>query len=126
MQASADATTEIFLAGAGSFAEEIADWARAAGLRVAGLIDLHDGERVGSTIAGTPVLASEEPGGGRRLAIAAGGDRAAHWRRLQGRGWEAVSIVHPAATLAAGVRVAPGAVVGPAAVIGAQSSAPMP
>jgi sugar O-acyltransferase (sialic acid O-acetyltransferase NeuD family) len=117
-----DAVDEILLAGAGSFAEEVADWAAAAGLRVAGLIDLHDGDRVGQTIAGIPVLSTREPGAGRGIAVAAGGDRAEHWRRLADGGWVPRTVLHPAAMVAVSVRLEPGAIVGPGAVIGAQSS----
>ena len=41
----------LYIGGTGSFAAELADWARAAGHRVEGLIELHD------------PIAAAEPGG---------------------------------------------------------------
>jgi sugar O-acyltransferase (sialic acid O-acetyltransferase NeuD family) len=112
---------ELFLAGAGSFALEVADWAAAAGMRVAGLIDLHDGDLVGSEIGGVPVISPDSPGEGRGVAIAAGGDRGAHWELIGAQGWRPCSIVHPRASIAASAELGGGVVAGPGAIVGAQS-----
>jgi hypothetical protein len=43
-----DTSLDIFIAGTGSFAAEIADWAQAAGRRVAGLVELFDDSDTGT------------------------------------------------------------------------------
>jgi len=112
----------VYVAGTGSFAAELADWARAAGLEVEGLVELVDDARVGSTVHGLRVVGAGRAGRAA-VVIGLGGDRRERWRRLEGGGWEAAApLVHPAASLAADVRLAPGAAVGPGAVIGSGSS----
>lgn len=100
----------------------MADWARAAGLRVAGLIEMLEEERVGGTRHGFPIVALA--GGSVRASavLGMGGDRRAAWERLAERGWSAGRVVHPAAVVAFDARLGAGAAVGPVAAIGACSS----
>jgi UDP-perosamine 4-acetyltransferase len=109
----------LFIAGTGSFAAEISDWARAAGEEVVGLIEMIDPARVGSRIDGLPVLAPESCPAGGRAVLGLGGERRASWERLAAAGWTPGTIIHPAAHLASDAAVQEGAVVGPLAVIGA-------
>lgn len=117
----ARADVGLCLAGSGSFAVEVAEWAQAAGLRVVALIDLLDGALIGTTVAEVPVIRSGSPAEGRHAAVAAGGDRGAHWELISGSGWQPQTIVHPSASISASARLAPGCVVGPGAVVGARS-----
>jgi sugar O-acyltransferase (sialic acid O-acetyltransferase NeuD family) len=112
----------IYVAGTGSYAAEIAEYAAAAGLRVAGLVELIDPTRIGSTIHGFQVFdADAVPKDGALLAIAAGSDRSAKWAALAEHGWAAVTIVHAAAVVSPSVNIGSGSIVGPTAVIGAQT-----
>jgi sugar O-acyltransferase (sialic acid O-acetyltransferase NeuD family) len=107
------------VAGTGSFALEVAEWAQASGLRVAGLIELMDSDRVGTERHGLPVIAvAPRPPAGRAV-IGAGGDRRAHWAAVAEHGWEPVAVVHPRAWLSPSVRIGAGVVVGPNATLGA-------
>jgi UDP-perosamine 4-acetyltransferase len=126
----AEPRRSICLAGSGSFAVDVAEWAAAAGWEVAGLIELRDERRVGSSVEGHVVLAAQSPAhaaqapraGSGVAAVAAGGSRRAHWLALQPHGWLAGTIVHPHAWVSPTARLAPGCVVGPGAVIGAGCS----
>jgi sugar O-acyltransferase (sialic acid O-acetyltransferase NeuD family) len=108
----------LFLAGSGSFAIEVGEWASDAGWRVLGLIELLDPARIGSSVSGLPVVGADAPLGG--AVVAAGGSRAEHWSRLAGS-WEPVAVTHPRAHVSRSATVAPGCVVGPGAVVGAKS-----
>jgi len=115
---------ELFVAGSGSFAIEVADWATDAGWRVVGLVELLDRSRIGTVIGGHPIVGDDAPPPDGRVVVGLGGPRNEHWSRLAGHGWSAASVVHPcahistAATLHVGCVVAPGAVVGVETVIG--------
>jgi sugar O-acyltransferase (sialic acid O-acetyltransferase NeuD family) len=109
---------ELHVAGTGSFALEVVEYARDAGFRVAGLVELVDEQRIGTTIHGLAVVSSEN-GGGAAVAIALGGDRLSHWARLSSCGWSPVAVVHPRAQVSSSAVVGPGAVVGPLSVLGA-------
>ena len=63
-----DRSGDIYVAGTGSFALEVAEYARDAGFTVAGLIELQDPARVGTEVHGLPVRAGgrRARGGGRR------------------------------------------------------------
>jgi sugar O-acyltransferase (sialic acid O-acetyltransferase NeuD family) len=116
----------IFVVGSRSFAAEAIGYATEAGLRVLGLLEAKQRERIGQTIHGLPVawLEDVEPDG--RAAIVGTGDtgRREVVGRLLGAGWDVAALVHPKAHLAAtvavgrGVLVAPGVVVGARAVLG--------
>jgi hypothetical protein len=55
---------ELYLAGTGSFAVEVAEWAEDAGQAVVGLIELLDSSRVGVALTGRSVLAPDSPPAG--------------------------------------------------------------
>lgn len=109
---------ELHIAGTGSFALEVVEYAMAAGWRVAGLIELMDDERVGSAIHGLPVRDGADPG---IAVIGAGGDRNAMWAPLAAKGWQAATVRHPTAHVSPSARLAPGCVIAPAAVVAAAS-----
>ncbi len=111
----------LFVAGTGSFAAEIADWARAAGNTIIGLVEMRDPSRVGSTVSGLPVVGPEPPPGQGSVVLGLGGDRSVLWDRLAAQGWAARTICHPAASLGAGVELELGATVGPLAVVGVET-----
>ena len=107
---------ELHIAGTGSFALEVAEYAADAGWRVSGLIELMDDERVGSLIHGLPVRGADEPG---VAVIGAGGDRLAMWAPLAAHGWNAATVCHPTAHVSPSASLAPGCVIAPAAVVAA-------
>ena len=111
---------EIHVAGTGSFALEVAEYARDAGVAVVGLIELVDPSRVGTSIHGLPVRAAQgPPASGATAVIGAGGDRLALWALLAGHGWRAGSVVHPTAHVSPSAGLGDGCVVAPGAVVGA-------
>jgi acetyltransferase EpsM len=111
---------DIHVAGTGSFALEVAEYARDAGLEVAGLIELQDPARVGTEVHGLPVRAADDPpADGAAAVVGAGGDRLAHWALPAPHGWRAASVLHPAAHVAPSARVGDGCVVAPGVVVGA-------
>jgi sugar O-acyltransferase (sialic acid O-acetyltransferase NeuD family) len=117
-----DHDREIYVAGTGSFALEIVEYAREAGYRVKGLVELLDSGRVGTEIHGLPVLAAGgERVAGASVAIGAGGDRRAHAASLSEHGWAPATIVHPKAYVSESALVGEGSLVAPGAVIGAAS-----
>lgn len=111
----------LYLAGSGSFAAEVADWATSAGWQVAGAIELIDHSRVGTVVGELEVFGVRAPEQGSAVAIAAGGSRRSHWSRLGGGGWQPRTVVHPHACVSRSARLGAGCVVGPGAVIGAES-----
>jgi acetyltransferase EpsM len=110
---------QLYVAGTGSFAAEIVDWATAAGARVLGLLELLDPSRVGAAIHGLPVCDPADVPPGGTVVIGAGGDRRELWRRLATDRWRPASVIHPAAHLARDAAVGAGATIGPRAVVGA-------
>jgi sugar O-acyltransferase (sialic acid O-acetyltransferase NeuD family) len=115
------ANAPLYLAGSGSFAVEVAEWARDAGRSVVGLIELRDPARVGMTIASVPVLATTPVPAGGRVAVAMGGSRRDTWSSLEHHGWQPATIVHPAAHVSPTARLGAGCVIGPGAVVGAET-----
>jgi acetyltransferase EpsM len=109
---------EIYVAGTGSFALEVVEYARDAGCAVLGLIELVDDTRVGRRIHELEVVAVDGPARGA-FAIGAGGDRHDHAIRLEAAGWEPAVVVHPTAHLSPSASVATGTVVAPGVVVGA-------
>jgi sugar O-acyltransferase (sialic acid O-acetyltransferase NeuD family) len=112
----------LHVAGTGSFAAEVVEFARAAGIRVDGLIELIDRSRVGTSIHGLPVIDAESlPEPEARAVVGLGGERTALWGRLREHGWEAATVVHPRAAISPSARVGAGCIVGPLVVVGARS-----
>lgn len=104
--------------GAGGHARVVIDAAQAAGNAVAGVLD-DDPARCGARVMGLAVAAEETTA--PTLAHVAVGDNAARLalhRRLAGRGWRFVSVIHPRACVARSATVAPGAFVAALAVVG--------
>jgi sugar O-acyltransferase (sialic acid O-acetyltransferase NeuD family) len=114
-------TRSLYVAGTGSFAAEIAEWAADAAAEIYGLIELQQPQRVGSVVHGMPVVGREAPPPEGRAVLGLGGDRQASWRQLEEAGWLAGGVVHPTAHIARSARVAPSATVGPQAVVGAEA-----
>jgi len=86
---------DIHVAGTGSFALEVVEYARGAGFTVAGLIELIDPARVGTEVHGLPVRSADDPPARGALAVVgAGGDRLAHWAVLDPHGWRPATVVH--------------------------------
>jgi UDP-perosamine 4-acetyltransferase len=109
----------LYVAGTGSFALEVVEYARASGHDVRGLLELLDPGRVGSEVHGLPVVAPDTGPGTAVLGL--GGDRLELWSLLAEHGWRAATIVHPAAHVSPSARLAEGCLVGPAAVVGASA-----
>lgn len=113
----------VHVAGTGSYAAEIAEFAKAAGFQVHGLIELIDPARVGTTIHGLPVVdARVPPHAGARAVVAAGANRVRLWEALATDGWTAATVVHPWACVSPSAEIAEGCIAGPAVVIGARSA----
>ena len=109
----------LFLAGSGSLAVEIAEWASDAGFEIAGLVELVDASRVGTRVDGHLVVAVDALPGGAGAVVAAGGTRRARWALLAGA--EPRTVIHPTAHVSPTATISPGCIIGPGAVIGARS-----
>lgn len=107
----------LYVAGTGSFALEMIEYARAAGHEVAGLVELVDSSRIGGEVHGLPVVGLDAGPG--TAIIGLGGERLTLWARLAEHGWRAVTVVHPAAHVSPSAQLGEGCLVAPAAVIGA-------
>jgi sugar O-acyltransferase (sialic acid O-acetyltransferase NeuD family) len=112
----------VFVAGTGSFAAEISDWASAAGVRVLGLIEMLDDHATRRGRHGLPQVGLGPPQPGASAVLGLGGDRRERWDRLAAHGWVPMTVVHPAASLASDVRLGAGVTIGPLAVVGAASA----
>jgi sugar O-acyltransferase (sialic acid O-acetyltransferase NeuD family) len=113
---------DVYVVGTRTFAAEVVDYARDAGLQVAGLVEPHDGAATGASVHGLPVTRlGDEPAGERRTAILGTGetDRRQLVERLRAAGWELSGLIHPRAHVAPSGTVEAGAVIGPAVVVGA-------
>ena len=108
---------ELYIAGTGSFALEVVEYAQSAGHQVAGLVELIDRERIGGRAHGLEI-AGPEAGPGT-VVVGLGGDRLELWALLAEHGWNAGKVVHAAAHVSPSAVVGDGCVVGPGAVIGA-------
>jgi len=109
---------DLYLAGTGSFSQEVAEWANEAGWTVAGRLEL-GGRAAGGRIADPPILDRSAIPAGSHVAIAAGGDRAAHHGALGAAWFVAGTVIHPLAHVSPSARLGPGCIVGPRAVVGA-------
>ena len=108
---------ELYVAGSGSFALEVIEYACAAGNEVVGLVELVDPDRIGGEAHGLPVLGPQQGSGA--VVVGLGGNRLELWALLAEHGWRPARVVHPAAHVSPSADVAEGAVIAPAAVIGA-------
>jgi UDP-perosamine 4-acetyltransferase len=107
----------LYVAGTGSFALEVVEYARASGHEVAGLLELVDSSRIGGEVHGLPVVGPDTGPGTAVLGL--GGDRLTLWSLLAEHGWRAATIVHPAAHVSPSAQLDEGCLAGPVAVIGA-------
>ena len=112
---------ELHVAGTGSFALEVVEYARAAGHDVLGLVELLDPVRVGGEAHGLEIVGAEQQRAGAAV-IGVGGNRLELWSLLAEHGWLAATVVHPDATVSPSARVGEGCVVGPGAVVGAAAT----
>jgi len=108
---------QLHVAGTGSFALEVVEYARAAGHDVVGLVELIDPARVGGEAHGLPVVGPDAGPGATVLGL--GGNRPSLWSLLAEHGWRAERVVHPAAVVSPSAVLGDGVVVGPGAVVGA-------
>lgn len=115
------ASGPLHLAGSGSFAIEVAEWASDAGWEVVALIELIDETRAGLIISGRRIVGAEQVPGDAQAVIASGGDRARHWARIARSGIAPATIVHPTAHVSPSAHLQPGCIVAPRAVIGAET-----
>jgi UDP-3-O-[3-hydroxymyristoyl] glucosamine N-acyltransferase len=113
--------SSLHIAGTGSFAAEIVDWAVGAGFVVEALIALQRPKEAGSVVHGLPVVAPAPAPAGGRAVLGLGGDRLESWRPLAAAGWRGAGVVHPTAHVAASARVDASATIGPLAVVGAEA-----
>jgi sugar O-acyltransferase (sialic acid O-acetyltransferase NeuD family) len=111
----------LYLAGSGSLAVEIAEWASDAGWEIAGLIELVDASRAGMRVGGHVVIAVDALPAGALAVVAAGGSRRDHWSALASAGCEPATVVHPTAHVSGSATVAAGCVIAPRVVIGAST-----
>jgi sugar O-acyltransferase (sialic acid O-acetyltransferase NeuD family) len=113
---------EVHVAGTRTFAAEVVDFARDAGLDVAGLLEPTDRARVGQTIHGLPVAWLDDgpvrPGA---IALLGTGETARRplVERLRAAGWRPGALVHPRAHVAPSASVGEGSLIAPGVVIGA-------
>ena len=115
-------SAEVHVAGTRTFAAEVADFARDAGLRVVGLLEPADRARVGETIHDLPVTWLDDPAPApAAVALLGTGDRARRElvERLRAAGWRAGTLVHPRAHIAPSASVGAGTVIAPGVVVGA-------
>jgi len=112
-------TQSLYIAGTGSFAAEIADWAADTGVEIGGLIALQRPREAGSIVHGIQVVDLEALPPDGRAVLGLGGDRQANWRLLADAGWSAGGVVHPTAHVAGSAKVSPSATIGPQSVVGA-------
>ena len=111
--------SEIYIAGTGSFALEIVEYAQAAGCHVAGLVELVDSARVGTQIHNLNVVAVDHRPVGGSVLIGAGGDRLGYWTLLDDNGWVPGTVIHPDAHISGSATVGEGSIVGPGVILGA-------
>jgi sugar O-acyltransferase (sialic acid O-acetyltransferase NeuD family) len=116
--------TVVHVAGTRSFAAEVIDFARDAGVRVVGLVEPDDGAATAEAVHGLQVARlGEVPAGASRAAIVGTGDadRREVVERLAAAGWHVVGLIHPRAHVAPSSTVDPTALVGPGVVVGARA-----
>ena len=115
----------VHVAGTRSFAAEVADFARDAGLPVAGLVEPYDPARIGTTVHGLLVRSLEDGPSTDSPAVLLGTGEPARRElvaRLLAAGWRPAALVHPRAHVAPSASVAEGALIGPGVVVGAYAT----
>jgi UDP-perosamine 4-acetyltransferase len=116
----------IIIYGAGGHGKVVLDALLQSGREIAGFVD-DDPQRAGGIHCGYPVAAGPgdlEPPGAAELVVAIG-DAASRQRataRVEELGYRLGTVVHPAAVIAGGVRLAPGAMVMAGAVVNPDAS----
>ena len=112
----------VHIAGTGSFAAEVIEFAQAAGFRVAGLVEPIDPARIGGEAHGLPILdPAAPPRPGAPVVVAVGQGRLRIRRMLADAGWGAETIAHPSAVVSPSAVIGAGVVIAPLVVIGAQA-----
>lgn len=103
---------DLIVVGAGGHAKVVVATARAAGLRVAAIVD-DTSARWGTTVLGVPVSGPSEPvlADPEALVVLAIGDNAARRRRASGARCRFAAVVHPSAIVDPTVRIGAGSVV---------------
>lgn len=114
----------VHVMGTRSFAAEVVDFARDAGLSVLGLLEPAEPDRIGSLIYGLPVKPLDDGPAEHHLVLVGTGDvaRREAVARLEQAGWQVASLVHPRAHLAPSARLGVGALIGPGVVVGAAAA----
>lgn len=115
---------ELYVVGTRTFAAEVVGYAEETGFRVVGLLEPYDRERIGQTIHGLSVtwLEETEPVGTAAIVGTGESTRREIVSRLAASGWQAATLIHPRAHVAASSTIGMGAIVAPGVVIGACSA----
>ena len=115
--------SDVYVAGIRSFAGEVVDLARDAGLSVTGLLSPRGGEPPQERAHGLPVRGIDAAPSGSREVIVGTGDPARREivERLKSAGWRPRTLIHPHAHLAPSATVGEGALIAPGVVVGAHS-----
>jgi sugar O-acyltransferase (sialic acid O-acetyltransferase NeuD family) len=114
----------VHVVGTRSFAAEVVDFARDAGVHVLGLIEAYDGAATGDVVHDLPVTRLDEvPAGEPRTAVIGTGetDRRELVDRMGAAGWHVIGLIHPRAHVAPSSAVDPTALIGPGVVVGARA-----
>lgn len=112
----------VYIAGTGTLAADVVEYALAAGHAVLGRIELIDRGRIGSVLDGDPVYGPElAQRRGASAVIALAGDRRKHAATLRASGWSLATVVHPSAIISPSSQLGAGLLVGPLAVVGARA-----
>ncbi|MGD2218019.1 MAG: NeuD/PglB/VioB family sugar acetyltransferase [Gemmatimonadales bacterium] len=105
----------VVIYGAGGHGKVVLDALERAGRHIAGFVDDDPGRSGGEHCGHSVVEAPGEWGPGRRpefvVAIGDAGDRQRACGRVEQLGYDLVTVVHPAAAVAADVRVGPGSMI---------------
>jgi acetyltransferase-like isoleucine patch superfamily enzyme len=112
----------VHVAGTRTFAAEVVDFARDAGLTVAGLLEPLGAAHDGTEVWGLPVGTIEDGPAGRAIVGTGDTTRRDVVARLERAGWEVVGLVHPRAHVAPSAVVAGSALIGPGVVVGAAAA----
>ncbi len=113
----------LHVAGTGTFAAEVIEFATAAGYGVVALVEPIDPARIGTEAYGLRVLSPDAPPApGAAITIGIGADRARVGAVLAAAGWSAATVIHPSAVISPSARIGDGVVIGPLVVVGAETT----